>query len=381
MKNKYKVPAIQLPEIPDAEQTFTTRLLIDIIDKQQLMLNEQGEEIAILKEEIKRLKKHKGKPKIRPSKMDKDETAKDNPEKKRPGSEKRQKTVDLKIHEEKRIPVKNVSKGAERKGYKDYVVQDLIIKTYNMLYLLERWQLPNGAYCIAPLPTKINGYHFGLVLRSFIDYQYHKQHVTQPALLNQLRSFGIDISAGQLNRLLTEKKESFHQEKEEILSIGLEVSSYIHVDDTGARHQGKNGYCTHVGNELFAWFESIGSKSRINFLELLRSGFLDYVLGEHAFSYLKKQKLPQKPLGFLHSTERRAFLDKKVWEKHLDDLEIKEARHRQIATEGALVGSTYCLTGFELISKLSVMTQGNLTPFNMLYAGFMQKGRSMHSSR
>jgi hypothetical protein len=28
------------------------------------------------------------------------------------------------------------------------------------------------------------------------------------------------------------------------------------VDDTGARHKGKNGYCTHIGNEWFAWFES-----------------------------------------------------------------------------------------------------------------------------
>ena len=43
-------------------------------------------------------------------------------------------------------------------------------------------------------------------------------------------------------------------------------SSYVNVDDTGARHNGKNGYCTHVGNEDFAWFESTESKSRINFL-------------------------------------------------------------------------------------------------------------------
>jgi hypothetical protein len=33
-------------------------------------------------------------------------------------------------------------------------------------------------------------------------------------------------------------------------------SSYITVDDKGARHQGKNGYVTHIGNEFFAWFKS-----------------------------------------------------------------------------------------------------------------------------
>ena len=45
------------------------------------------------------------------------------------------------------------------------------------------------------------------------------------------------------------------------------MSSQIHVDDTGARHNGRNGVCTHIGNEWFAYFESTESKSRINFLE------------------------------------------------------------------------------------------------------------------
>ena len=55
------------------------------------------------------------------------------------------------------------------------------------------------------------------------------------------------------------------------MHAGLAQSTYIHVDDTGARHQGKNGYCTHIGNELFAYFASTNSKSRVNFLGLLRA--------------------------------------------------------------------------------------------------------------
>ena len=91
---------------------------------------------------------------------------------------------------------------------------------------------------------------------------------------------GVDISTGQVNRIITEGQEVFHQEKAEILRVGLEVSRYMHVDDTGARHQGKNGYCTYVGNELFAYFESTGSKSRINFLEVLRGEHEDYVISD-----------------------------------------------------------------------------------------------------
>ena len=75
----------------------------------------------------------------------------------------------------------------------------------------------------------------------------------------------IDISAGQLNRILVEDKELYHAEKGDILQVGLRVSSYIHTDDTGARHQGVNSYCTHIGNEWFAWFETTPRKNRINF--------------------------------------------------------------------------------------------------------------------
>ena len=76
----------------------------------------------------------------------------------------------------------------------------------------------------------------------------------------------------KLNDFLIEEKDRFHLEKEHILAVGLQVSSYINVDDTGARHKGKNGYCTHIGNEYFSWFESTESKSRINFLKLMRAG-------------------------------------------------------------------------------------------------------------
>jgi hypothetical protein len=66
------------------------------------------------------------------------------------------------------------------------------------------------------------------------------------------------------------------------LQAGLAASDYVSVDDSGARHQGRNGYVTHIGNELFAWFSSTGSKSRVNFLELLRVVHQDYVLKEAA---------------------------------------------------------------------------------------------------
>ncbi|RZB32315.1 MAG: hypothetical protein SRB2_04320 [Desulfobacteraceae bacterium Eth-SRB2] len=49
-----------------------------------------------------------------------------------------------------------------------------------------------------------------------------------------VNEFKIDISKGQLNNILIENKDRFHKEKDDILSVGLQVSNYINVDDTGA---------------------------------------------------------------------------------------------------------------------------------------------------
>src|SRR5205814_1854870 len=100
------------------------------------------------------------------------------------------------------------------------------------------------------------GSHYGLNLIAYVLDQYHHAGVTQPLLLQQLRDFGIDISAGQLSRLLTENKDVFHAEKEEVRQAGLATAAYIGTDDTGARHQGRNGFCTVIGNDLFTCFES-----------------------------------------------------------------------------------------------------------------------------
>jgi hypothetical protein len=116
----------------------------------------------------------------------------------------------------------------------------------------------------------IPGSHYGPTLTSYILHQYHNG-LTQPLLLEQLHDFGIDISAGQLERMLTQGKEVFHQEKAEVLQVGLMVSTYIGVDDTGARHQGQNGYCTVIGNDWFTCFESTTSKSRLNVLQVLQA--------------------------------------------------------------------------------------------------------------
>lgn len=272
--------------------------LTDQLSQQAEALTKQSEKIDELLTEIRQLKKLSKKPKLRASSLPKDKDDKDNDpaadgtnSSKRPGSSKRSKNTNLNIDREEMIVVEHVPAGSIRKGYQSYIIQDLMVQSVVTKYRLERWQLADGSHITATLPKALLGHHFGPTLRAYILHQHHHQCVTQPLLHKQLVEWGIDISTGQLNRLLTENKEAFHHEKSALLPAGLSASSYIQVDDTGARHQGKNGYCTFIGNELFSWFESTGSKSRINFLKLLNTGYDDYHFTEHSFSYMERYKV------------------------------------------------------------------------------------------
>lgn len=138
---------------------------------------------------------------------------------------------------------------------------------------------------------------------------------------------------------MIEEKERFHREKDQILATGLEVSTYINVDDTGVRHKGKNGYCTHIGNEMFSFFESTESKSRINFLKLLRAGHLDYCINTDAIAYMAANKLPRCAIDPIIENLGGTFTDDEHWNKFLAQKGVVVARHIQIVTEGALIGS------------------------------------------
>ena len=270
-------------------------------------------------------------------------------------SAKRSKTAQLTVTDEIVVRLPDVPAGAIFKGFEDFVVQDLVLQPRVIRYRRERWLMADGRSLVAPLPAEVlPGSHFGPDLICFILHQYHHQHVTQPLLLEQLHQWGIDISAGELSRILTEGKDAFHREKAELLPTALAVSPYIQVDDTVARHQGHEGFCTHVGNPWFAFFASTQSKSRLNFLEILHRPHTDYQINEQAVAYWQRQKLPRAVADKLRGNPRK-FVDTAAWRGHLRRSGITRPRHVRIATEGALLGS---LIAHGVSPELAVLSDG-----------------------
>jgi hypothetical protein len=357
-----RVPKIQVPKISEEEKTPVILQLLEIIEQISVANLLQAEEIQLLKDEIARLKGQKPKPKIRPSKLEKNRKKKKKSSSgKRRGSQKRKKTAYLVIHKEIPVPPESIPPGSAFKECQPYTVQGIRILPYNVCYLMERWQTPDGKNIVGKLPAHVQG-HYDFQLKSYILYQHNHCHVTQPLLLEQLREWGVDISTGQLSRILIEDKDIFHSEKDDVLSTGLKISDYVNVDDTGARHDGKNGYCTHIGNELFAWFQSTNSKSRINFLELLRARHTDYVINEDALQYMNNQRLAKSILHLLQGHYKKQFANLTEWEAHLEELQIINYRHIKIATEGALIGSML----YHGLPKSLVIVSDNAGQFNIL---------------
>lgn len=342
-------------DIPEAERTPRVRQLLEIISLQQDRIQQLEDRLRQLEDEIARLKGLKTRPSIAPSTLETPPRPPPDPDAKRPGSAKRHKTAQLTITDEVVLRLPDVPAEAIFKGYEDFVVQDLILKPRVIRYRRERWMTPDGQNLVAPFPADVlPGSHFGPDLICFILHQYHHQHVTQPLLLEQLHQLGIDISAGELNRILTEGKDAFHQEKAELLPAALAVSAYVQVDDTGARHQGHNGACTHIGNEHFAFFASTASKSRLNFLEILRRPHTDYRINEPAVAYWRRQKLPAAMLNKFRRG-RHAFADLAAWRGRLRELGITRPRHIRIASEGALLGS---LIAHGVSPELAILSDG-----------------------
>ena len=104
-----------------------------------------------------------------------------------------------------------------------------------------------------------------------------------------------------------------------------------------------NGTCTQIGNDHFAWFATTASKSRLNFLELLRADHTDYVINAEALAYMRQRGLPETLIARLAQAPCKHFADAPAWQRHLEQLEMPSRPDTldpvRLASEGAVWGS------------------------------------------
>ena len=302
--------------------------------------------VTALRDEIARLKNVPGRPVIKPSGMENATQPKPPTGQGRGRKSGGKKTARRVIHEDRVIQAAAPC-GSRFKGYEDFVVQDLVFRPLVVRYRRERWLTPDGRTLTAPMPAGVIG-HFGAELRRFVLTQHHQGQVTVRRVAAQLRAVGVDISRRQVMRLLIAGQGGFLDEAQDVLRAGLTTAAWVSVDDTGARHKAVNGVCTQIGNDHFAWFGTTASKSRLNFLDLLRAGHTDYVINAEALAYMHHRGLAGPVIARLAEAPDQRFADDAEWHTHLSRLGIWSRPDPdlaavqdpvRLASEGALWGS------------------------------------------
>src|SRR4249920_1988973 len=316
-------------------------------EKVNFALTQLKAEHQSVKDELARLKNLPPRPPHKPSGMDKatDRSGLEDVDGPRPKGEKSSRrrgsqldklTIDATVVVRTKAPA-----GSRHKGYEEIVVQDLNLSPRVTRYRRERWQTSDGKTIIAELDSGIVG-GYGPNLHRFVLVLHFSGQVTCERIVALLNGMGVMISKRQVVRLLTAKLETFRAEDEAVLKAGLS-GAYVTVDDTGARHAGKNGYTTQIGSDTFTVFRTGPSKSRQAFLSWLCGGTALYVINDAALGYMQNRNLPQAVIDKLADHEGRIFSRPEDPARHLQALGLTDLNVApdpvMIASEGALWGA------------------------------------------
>jgi len=339
------LPWMQQLVILFQEQTQRIQEQTQRIQEQTQRIQEQAEKIAVLKtvvqeqkDEINRLKKMPKRPKFRPGGGDpKSRSGEPGSNKEKNGSSSNHDMAPKKTREEVKVPALNVPKGSRFKGYQEYTIQELEIIPKDILYRLEVWQAPDGSIIRAVLPQEVQGSHFGHQLRA-LSHNLYALGMTEPGLFEFLRGSGIEISEGQIHNILMKESAKYEQVGEEILAAGLKEALYIRTDDTGARHQNKNGYCTHIGGEYFSYYKTTSSKSRENFLKILLQGKEGYIVNEAFIWHLFQCGVEDDLLNRFEEHIGKKYKTRKGVNRLLNGLGIARKKLRGQCFEAGLIG-------------------------------------------
>lgn len=327
------------PQIPPEFQTAPwLKIIVELVQAQAEQITDLKKTVQELRDELARVKKMPKRPKFRPGGGNpKDRSGK--PAKPPEGSKlnSSNEMAPKKLQQEVCVQALGVPQGSRFKGYQDYAVQELEVIPKDVVYRLEVWQAPDGSIIRGILPQEIQGSHFGHQLRALLHNLY-ALGMTEPGLFDFLKGSGIEISEGQIHNILMNESERYHEESERILTAGLEEAPYIRTDDTGAKHQHKNGYCTHIGGEHFAYYRTTSSKSRANFLRILLQGKEGYSINEAFIWHLFQCGVEDDWLNRFEEHVGKKYRSKKGLNRLVNALGIENKKLRLQCLEAGLIG-------------------------------------------
>jgi hypothetical protein len=256
-----------------------------------------------LRDEVNRLKREQGKPDIRPQTGPKDfssEKERKDPLKKNQKKSKA-KNHKITINRTQRCPVNKSKLPADAvfKGLASVIIQDLVITPNNIEFEKEIYYSPSlKKTYTGNVPAGYEG-EFGPGIKTYILNSYHNSKMSHSAIVEALRTYGIEIAASTVSLILTDNQEAFHQEKQDIVEAGRGSGLPQQMDDTGGRIKGKNCFVHILCNALYTAFFTRPNKTRLTILEILAGNALSFKFNETAYALMEQMNLPGKAMQFL----------------------------------------------------------------------------------
>ena len=307
--------SIDPQKIADEGVRQTVSVLLNLIEQLNSKVKQLEEENQKLRDENNRLKGEQGKPDIKANKnigFKKDHSSEK--ERKTPKEHsKKSKNKSIKIDREEILvyPQEKLPADAQFKGYEKIVVQDILLKSDNILFRKQKYYSPQTKKTyLAPLPTGYEG-EFGPGIKALIMSLYYGGNMTQGKLLEFLEDIGISISAGTISNLLIKNQEHFETEYEEIYTEGLASSPWQHFDQTGARVGGVNHTTNVICNPLYTIYQTTRYKDRLTVLKVLQNNTeLEFILNSLTYELLETFKVPSKWINQLKLLpQKKAFTE------------------------------------------------------------------------
>ena len=306
---------LDLSNSADEHARRAIQLLLNLVETLAAENRSLREEIQRLRDENNRLKGEQAKPNIKPNKRPppadhSSEGERHQPRPHQKGRKVEQITIDR--TEDCQLDRAILPPDAQFKGYEAVVVQDLLLRTDNVLFRKEKWYAASTAQTyLADLPAGYDG-QYGPNIKALAIVLAYATKVSEPQILDLFRSAGSQLSDGTLSNWLIHHQATFHAEKDAIVEAGLRSSPWQQADDTATRVNGQNQYCQILCNPLYTAYRTSAAKDRLSVLDVLRNGRpRTFRLNADAMAQLQA-------VGIAQITRQRLLLAM-PWEQDLDE--------------------------------------------------------------
>ena len=169
------------------------------------------------------------------------------------------------------------------------------------------------------------------------------QKLQNQTLKDSLKHLGSISPAATISRIITDKLDIFHEEKEDIVKAGLKSTPYQHIDDTGARVNGKNYYTQVLCNPYYTAFFTVPKKDRLTILDILCQEELRFTFNEESFNLMQALGLKANNLNLLknlvenHSILTRIEIDNILSELFPSSKKKKQKKNKKIILEASAI--------------------------------------------